>query len=227
MQANPREWRVSGRSFTLIEMLVVITIISILSALLLPTLNRSLETARATSCANKLRQIYLSLIVYADTNAGLLPTQNATGEDFALKKLDLWTETYKEVPYLSGVSHVRQNIFTCPSQPAWYNGWGPGAASYGHNNYDAYRTPNYKLNAIRQPSTFPFIACMSGGYTGNSNVTYPNFRGDMSNILDVISDKHNGEGNALFVSGQARLYPRSDWDFNSANKIPTWFAWNR
>ena len=50
------------RAFTLIEMLIVVTIIGILAALLAPALQKSLESARAVHCANNLRQCGAALL---------------------------------------------------------------------------------------------------------------------------------------------------------------------
>ena len=54
----------NGRAFTLVELLVVIAIIAILSALLLPTLGRTKESARATVCLGNLHQVGLALQMY-------------------------------------------------------------------------------------------------------------------------------------------------------------------
>lgn len=59
--------------FTLIEMLVVISIIALLIAFLLPVLQASRESARLAACASNLHQQHLGTLAYANDHQGRLP----------------------------------------------------------------------------------------------------------------------------------------------------------
>src|SRR5947209_20181620 len=64
-----------GRSggFTLVELLVVISIIAALAALLLPALNKTKEQGRATLCRSNMRQLTQAILDYADENDYYFP----------------------------------------------------------------------------------------------------------------------------------------------------------
>src|SRR5262245_14754817 len=60
-------------SFTLIELLVVVAIISVLAALLLPTLKNARDAAKRTIGMNNLRQAGLGWKMYSNDYNGRMP----------------------------------------------------------------------------------------------------------------------------------------------------------
>jgi prepilin-type N-terminal cleavage/methylation domain-containing protein/prepilin-type processing-associated H-X9-DG protein len=64
-------------AFTLVELLVVIAIIAILAGMLLPALSGAKESGRRITCVNHLRQLDLSLTMFADDNEGRYPARQS------------------------------------------------------------------------------------------------------------------------------------------------------
>lgn len=64
--------RVRRSAFTLVELLVVMSIIAILAAMLMPAVNAVREQARRTQCTNNMRNVALALVQH-DANKGVLP----------------------------------------------------------------------------------------------------------------------------------------------------------
>jgi prepilin-type N-terminal cleavage/methylation domain-containing protein/prepilin-type processing-associated H-X9-DG protein len=62
-------------AFTLVELLVVIAIIGVLIGILLPAVQSAREAARRSACTNKIKQVALAAINYAETKKAL-PSRN-------------------------------------------------------------------------------------------------------------------------------------------------------
>jgi type II secretory pathway pseudopilin PulG len=73
---SPSQYRHNKKAtlgFTLVELLTVIAILLFLAALLMPTLSRIRETAKATKCMSNMRQIAMATFTYAADNDGFAP----------------------------------------------------------------------------------------------------------------------------------------------------------
>jgi prepilin-type N-terminal cleavage/methylation domain-containing protein/prepilin-type processing-associated H-X9-DG protein len=61
------------RGFTLVELLVVIAVIALLMAILMPVLRRAKDQAMRILCGNHIKNLELSLMMYADTHNNKVP----------------------------------------------------------------------------------------------------------------------------------------------------------
>jgi len=71
----------SPHGFTLVELLVVVSIIALLLAILLPAIQGARAAARRVSCASNLRQVGLSTQMYAQTFDSHLPMSGTFGDN--------------------------------------------------------------------------------------------------------------------------------------------------
>ena len=109
--------QVGRQAFTLMELLVVITIIAVLAALLLPAINMVRTAAYSGACLNNLRQMGMSVNAYALDFEVLPPAKkylaNAPGVD------RIWVHTQAATYLESGKAGsdgnaARMDVLKCP-----------------------------------------------------------------------------------------------------------------
>ncbi|MBI1375202.1 MAG: prepilin-type N-terminal cleavage/methylation domain-containing protein [Phycisphaera sp.] len=74
-----------ARGFTIVELLVVISIILLLVAILLPSIERSQYQANLTKCAANLRQLGVGVMGYASDNLTFYPARPSLNKPTSLK----------------------------------------------------------------------------------------------------------------------------------------------
>ena len=229
-------------SFTLLELLVVVSIIALLAGLLLPSLNRARQKSMGISCQSNLRQLGIAFAGYSASNNDYMPPalinrnglDNFSGMHDPVNGAITWMASLyphigiKNIHYGMPPKRTRKSVYVCPSilRPDSYY------QDYGYNAYlfcCALQTNGSVMNwggnqQLQRISGVKFVSnsimlCDSWGDT--------NTRRDQGYFLlseDKICYRHAKKANVAWADGHVTA---EDWHIlNNPNGL-SGLPWNK
>jgi prepilin-type N-terminal cleavage/methylation domain-containing protein len=195
--------------FTLVELLVVVSIIGVLMALLLPAVNAAREAGRRTQCGNNLRQIGVALLAYSEQHLGFPP--GCYYDPPAVDYTHGWWIGI--MPQLDqGAVYTHYDLTgTTPTSPS--------STSWGNSTNDALLVQAGQLPVMRCPSSTlpptsnffgvmgrPYYVGISGSVNDKSAAAYPSYgTAEDPGANSDISSTGGVLPGTTFVTGKASL----------------------
>lgn len=167
-------------AFTLIELLVVVAVISVLLALLMPSLSHVKELAKQNGCMGNVRQLGVLAASYSNDSDGFIPScfnssTTSASYDFQDRLAALYSipkSTYSAADSGNAIARSKaRNIFHCPSvdDDVYINDTYNRFTSYGVND----------------------LAIHNGGGSAARNIKYGMFPKNASTMLFIENYGHN------------------------------------
>lgn len=204
--------------FTLVELLVSISIIAVLSSLLLSATFKAKQRTSAARCVSNLRQLQLGWTMYADENDGWLPINTAVWNRAWRSHSNSWTgfssavldETPERIMKGSLWPYVQAaQVFVCPSDHSLTATRKPRVRSYSLNANLAGRTSEvqyvvFRMDQIPEPVRLLSFICEHEDSIDDGHFLvwpYPDDR-----WVNMPSDRHGQAGTLSFCDGHVETW---------------------
>jgi len=226
-------------AFTLVELLVVISILGILAALLLPVLSKAKERAYQTTCSDNLRQLGVAFNLYCSEFSEQFPAPGSKDTYGPQPEDWIWWQNDRGVQNSSiarFVGNFNPKLFTCPIdgraqkyQDQGYLDDEPYRYSYSFTSYDLTNNLNlgmstiitqtrevypFKTTAIRSPSAKIMLVEES-----DATINDPRWVPTGAKP-SLISTRHRGRGDVTFADGHVEA-ETPQFGLDTANSNPS------
>lgn len=192
--------------FTLLELLVTVSIMVILLSLLLPTLSNAKATARTSACLNNLRQFGIASGMYVNDNSGYFPVSQTSYMLWDYQLMD-----YINYDYPARDARTDFSIFHCPAGTPYPNFSRYRSKGYGYNVFVSFYPDHpdmYRPSSVTSPA---ITALMTDLYIENtfteawcvSGTTNRNWVNESARSIN-IAYRHAGRVNLLFADLHVR-----------------------
>lgn len=225
--------RMKSKGFTLVELLVTISIIGLLAGLSIPAIKAGRETAEVGRCMSNIRQLTIGMLAVATDNNGRVFSGNGVSEGWATGSANnvtngkLWVGGYVQ----------DAKVFLCPhgrkSGPPWY---GSSACHYSLNvaPQGGVVSTEIMLNRIQNSSKTIMLfeeAVVTAGQTQDSrafmDINLPPDQGD-SRLFTQQNGllNHRKKGCVSFYDGSALSLTATEWRtmLNTQNKRKLYYG---
>lgn len=148
------------RAFTLVELLVVISIIALLISMLLPALKGAREQAKQTACLSNMKNMGLAVQMYVQSNRDAFPLSRDHGG-------------YQDGGWINELAPYAGNklLYRCPADRStnWFDAAHPEALAVRENSY----ATNIYMSPELPPDPFAADDAPRFGFTRMSTVRNP------------------------------------------------------
>lgn len=228
----------SVRAFTLVELLVVITVIAILAALLLPVLSKSKVRAQQTACLNNQRQLQAGWLMYAHEQKDSLPLNDVEASLYSPNWSTSNSWVVGDVTVSADLSLIRlgsifpyvgsTDVYHCPSDASTVD----NSSVLRNRSYSM----EYFLNGAIDPQYWQYLpaGAFVGRATRYTDIPSPSsvfvfldeseasindgvfmiFRSPNKSWRDAPSDRHSGGMNLSFADGHCE-----HWKWNAPKQL--------